>query len=106
MKSKMLKSAAAGALCLSMAALPLQNAKADVGLAAVVGVAAVTGVVAFVIGNQLGSRQAVPAYVPLKYNDGGGAGGIKKCAMTYKSFNPNTGMITVNGKQRVCPFIQ
>jgi hypothetical protein len=93
-------------LIASVAALSLMAgtmpAQADPITLGVVGVGVVMGVVGFVIGSA--SNGGAPAPAPLKYRDDNAAA---RCAKEYKSYEPNTGLITLNtGYKKICPYLQ
>ena len=96
------KTLVAGIVSLGLVA-GITPAKADMGVA--VGVGVVMGIVGYWAGNMFGRQQQDPP-VSLKYRYQGNDP-VQLCMNQYKSYEPQTGMITrLNGTKEKCPYLR
>ncbi len=78
------------------------RAKAE-PISIIVGVGVGMGVLGYIVGKHAGNPLDAPA---MKYSgDAGNA--AARCAQTYKSYEPNTGLYSpAPGMKKICPFLQ
>lgn len=99
-KNKIIATIAGVAL---MASVTTQSAKADFGITIGIGVAMAT--LGFIVGHHL-TRPGMDVAPQMKYRQDSSDGNAQ-CASTYRSYEPSTGLITLNtGQKKICPFLQ
>lgn len=105
---------ALGILGLSFGLVSASTPRAEAFPWLIVGGVVTAGVVGYVIGKHscgggVGCAQAFPGYTGLKYRDASygyrASAAVHRCQTKFKSFNPNTGLITRNGTQEPCPYL-